>query len=366
MIALMVKTGAERAMTGDAHELRDRLNQLTLARGAVRWLAGEADAEALRALIRACYGESYSYRQLYAPGEVEAAWSSGALMSLGYSVGGRLLGHTGLWCGGLADGEVESGMTMVRPGEAFTQRLDFVGLWRQIFEALRPDVGLVLQQTTTLHEVAQRHARAVMQARPCGLHPWYVAAERVRRLDDTPQPMHALCMVTTLSPQVAVEPLRVPSGAWGEWLGDVGRGLGLAVREVPPREKTWGWSIDALGVNAALDLRRRALVPVRAEIFDTLDVVDDGLRPRHRLEVMHVEAADPWWVGTAHATLLDAGYAPVGVRLRVGRPHELVYQHLARPEVTAAALADARLSGAEAQRIWHGWRTLCARMSSMM
>ena len=100
----------------------------------VRWL-GPGDGPRLVELVRACYGDTYSYAALYRAEEIEALWARGSLLSLGHvDEGGRLDGHTAFWLKDPTLDHVESGISLVHPEARKGFGVDPVLMWSALLD----------------------------------------------------------------------------------------------------------------------------------------------------------------------------------------------------------------------------------------
>jgi hypothetical protein len=321
----------------------------------VRWL-GAGDGHLLVELVRACYGDTYSYAALYRADELEALWTQGTLLSLGHvDDDGRLDGHTGFWRKDPKGEHVESGVSLVRPSARRGFGVDPARMWQALLERWSTATAFIHQSTTTRHGHAQLHAARHMRARPTGWIFDYALGEVLVGLDEAPSPMHALTMSTALNPSAPM--LAVPEGPWAAWLAALVREVlpAAVVTTVSCSREVGSLAIASIEDNRSLDLRRRVVVGMK-------DTADPGLAASPvRVELMHLpmQAA---LVSAAWASLLDAGYLPVGVRPHQRRTGEIVLQR-----VTAAhageALGSMVLAGARVRRLADEWREACARTS---
>lgn len=313
----------------------------------VRWLIGTADEASLIALLRACYGETYSHRGLYQPGAFQALWSTGALASLGdFDEAGALRGHTGLWFKDSGGDFVESGLSLVAPtSRQVRRRAGEAAVWPWLLQQLAASVELVHQHTTTLHRGAQLYALRYMGARLSGLIPAYAVRERVVGLSESGATMHALMMTTLLRPLPEERrTILVPAGPHAGWLTRLALELGLGAREVP----------RAAPARARLaDLERAAglgLVRQRATV--------DGAEPaaplpeaEARLELVHLPAQQEE-LATLSEPLYQAGYLPVGLRLGVRRSHEILWWRGAPPPGLCRQMSLVRPAWEEIVEAW--------------
>ncbi len=329
----------------------DALSALDTGHG--DWL-DPRDGGALRALLRARYGETYAHRRLYTPGVLEGAWSARALLSLGQRRGDTLDAHTGFWF--MGDGLVESGLTVTRPGLPSTPPVDLDALWSRVLGALSSAGVLALtQRTTTLHPIAQHLALTHMRALPTGLRPNYTRGERITGLDSAPGVMHALSMITTLNAPAGA--VIVPDDAWGGWLADLADPLGLEVSRSPATPSDHALSLTPLADDPSFGARRARV----ALDGDARRITLTPAHPPRRVELRHVPARDVSLVATAHAALLERRFLPVGWRL--GAEPEIIYQLVLAPEETSASMANASLANGSIRALWNTWRTLCAHTS---
>lgn len=341
--------------------LAKRVRSIPPPAPAVRWLQSAQDAEALRNLIRACYGQSYSYADLYRPGRLEEAWSRGTLISLGEFVDdGSLRGHTGFWAKDPSGDALESGLSLVDPKHRRHARANEKRVWNTLREGLAPLVSFVHQQTTTLHPMAQRYALRHMHARPSGLIPLYACGESVLGLEESGADMHALCMTTRLRPHDELAPVSLPRGPWQGWLRSCADGLALHPQEEKPAPDPHnaGPSIETIELNEALGLRRRRVC--HSGPWD--EHVRALVGNRHRVELVHVSAVEG--ITAASAALHSAGFVPCGVHARGGdTSHDIVFVHAPQPARLAKAVRSAKLATPDLQQFWASWCDTCEHTS---
>lgn len=329
---------------------------------AVRWLQSDQDAEALRNLIRACYGQSYSYADLYRPGGLEEAWRSGALISMGEFVDdGSLRGHTGFWAKDPTGDALESGLSLVDPKRRRHARANEKRVWNTLREGLAPLVSFVHQHTTTLHPMAQRYALRHMHARPSGLIPFYACGESVLGLEESGADMHALCMTTLLRPDDELAPLWLPLGPWHGWLSACADALALDRQEDEraPDQHDAAPGIETIELNEALGLRRRRVSHGGLWHQRVTTLHANG---HHRVELVHVSAVEG--ITAASRALHSAGFVPCGVHPRGGgTPHDIVFVHAPHPARLAEAVRSAKLATPDLQQFWATWCEVCERIS---
>lgn len=321
----------------------------------VRWL-GAGDGPRLVELVRACYGESYSYGLLYRAAEIEARWAEGSLLSLGHvDDEGALDGHTGFWRKDPKGEYVESGLSLVRPGARRGFGVDVGPMWRTLLERWSRCAAFIHQNTTTRHPRAQLYAARHLRARPTGWIFDYALGETLVELAEEPAPMHALTMSTVLGPDEAGPELAVPHGPWAGWLATLVHGVLPAASVVPVAcaSELAPLVLEPIEDNQSLGLRRRVVAGLGP-------ATDPEAEPA-RVELVHLPMqAGP--VAAAWASVQARGYVPVGVRLHRRRPCELVLQSLAVAHAREA-LAAMCLAGADAKGLAEGWREACARTS---
>lgn len=321
---------------------------------AARWL-GDADEPALRALLQSCYGDTYAIRSLYQEGYARELWRSGQLLSLGeFDEHGQLRGHTGILFKDHAPAAdfVESGLSFAHPGRRALDASGYAAVWRWLLRQLAEHgVSFLLQQTSTLHALAQRYAQQHLRARPTGLILHYSRGERPRHLTTSAEEMHALVMATVLRPLPQQE-LWLPPGAAGELVAQAALALALprTIHRVPSAPAAASaFTLETLEHSRDLGLRRRRLI--RTGSAAPPGIAPPALMDTARVDLIHVPAtaAD---VTAGAAALRAAGYRPVALRPRAKQPDELVYQHL--PEsaaATRAAVSSMRLYGELAPRL---------------
>jgi len=324
----------------------------------VRWLAA-GDGGLLAELVHACYGDTYSYAALYRAEEIEALWAEGSLLSLGHiDENGRLDGHTGFWRKDPNGEYVESGVSLVHPGARRGFGVDPVQMWQALLERWSLATAFIHQNTTTRHAHAQLHAARHMRARPTGWIFDYALGEALVGLSELPAPMHALTMSTALHPGAPA--LAVPDGPWAAWLAELVHEVlpAAVVTAVPCSPKLGALVLEPIEHNQSLGLCRRVVSGLEASIDGS---ASHAAEPLARVELLHLPL-QPELVSATWASLLGAGYLPVGVRLHQRRTSELVLQRVtaahARESITSMVLAGARV-----RKLADGWLEACARTS---
>lgn len=323
-------------------------------RGGMRQLE-PGDEPAFVDLLRAVYGDTYSYRALYQPGGVTDLLHKGSATLWGdFNEPGELLSHTGfLWKDPRFD-YAESGISL-RGSRAREGTPDAI-VWQRLFEWLHDRCALVHQNTSTWHTLAQRYAERYMRATPTGVIVDYAVEERLVGLPHPTTPMHALTMTTIVRPDRLPPPHRarlVPPGPWGEWAIHTLRALGVTAFEIAQPSATAPRSADAIESNEALSLERRAVA--RGE--------GPPLLPQEGARTDLVHLAFDARMAAFHALERDE-YVPVGVRLHATRPDELVLQRLpgARRRDAITALSRAHLT-ASGRAFVDRWIHTCAQTS---
>lgn len=326
----------------------------------VRWL-GAGDGERLVELVRACYGDTYSYASLYDAAEVEARWAEGSLLSLGHlDEAGRLDGHTGFWRKDPADEHVESGLSLIRPGARRGFAVDPAAMWQALLERWSRFTGLIHQNTTTRHPRAQLYAARHMRARPTGWIFDYALGETLVGLAETPAPMHALTMSTVLRPGVPGPGLAVPQGPWAGWLTELVRGVlpAAVVTSVACSAERVALALAPIEHNPSLALRRQRVVDVAGSPTPTADSPSSAPA---RVVLVHLPMEGPR-VAASWSSLLARGFVPVGVRPHLQRASEIVLQ-ATTIDHAREAIATMSLAGARVRSLADGWLEACAHTS---
>lgn len=318
-----------------------------------RWLTA-SDEPALQALLRARYGDTYAYRNFYAPGGLASLWDSGSLVSLGeYDDDGRLVSHTGLLLHAGRD-YAESGLSLIHPHRRSAMTRDeHVAMWSHVLGELAEHVGHLHQHTSTLHPRAQRYARQYMRAAPVGLVIDYTTGERLIGIDSSDAPMQALAMTTVLRPRVGAAPRHLPDGPWFAWLADICGGLGGGpCLAAPVVDEDVGLVFGTADWNPALQLARRVVVGLGPAT---------SLAPA-RVDLVQLPVGDASLVARGAGVLRRAGYVPVGVR--PGETDDaIVWQHLPDRAAAVASAARAVLAGETIKELFRGWSERCAPTS---
>ncbi len=324
----------------------------------VRWL-GAGDGPRLVELVRACYGETYSYAGLYRAHEIEALWAEGVLLSLGHEDElGQLDGHTGFWRKDPKGEYVESGLSLIRPRARRGFGVDPTAMWRALLERWSQCAAFIHQNTTTRHPRAQLYAARYMRARPTGWVFDYALGERLVELAEDAAPMHALTMSTALHPAGSESgpgpALAVPRGRWADWLAKLLRGV-LPTATVVPVDcsgERASVKLEPIEDNPSLALRRRAVVGLGAVA---------SAMPPARVELVHLPM-QPALVAATWASLEADGHVPVGVRPHARRSCEIVLQRLHLDRAREAA-AEMTLAGSHVRELAREWLEACARTS---
>lgn len=323
----------------------------------VRWL-GAGDGHLLVDLVRACYGDTYSYASLYRADELEALWARGTLLSLGHvDDDGRLDGHTGFWRKDPKGEHVESGVSLVRPSARRGFGVDPARMWQALLERWSTATAFIHQCTTTRHAHAQLHAARHMRARPTGWIFDYALGEVLVGLDEAPAPMHALTMSTALHPGAPA--LAVPEGPWAAWLAALVHEVlpAAVVTAVPCSRERAELALAPIEDNRSLGLRRQVVTGIAAASEPSRRAAASPVR----VELLHLPM-QPALVSAAWASLVGAGYLPVGVRPHQRRSGEIVLQRVTAAHA-GAALGSMVLAGARVRRLAEAWREACARTS---
>jgi hypothetical protein len=345
----------DRAPTAEVEDATLALVRTDLGLPDVRWL-GPGDGPLLAELVRACYGETYSYAALYRAEEIEALWACGVLLSLGHvDEHGRLDGHTAFWRKDPKGDYVESGISLVHPGSRRGFGVDPAAMWQGLLERWTRVTSFIHQSTTTRHGSAQLHAARHMRARATGWIFDYAIDEVLVGLAEAPAPMHALTMSTALGSSAPA--LAVPEGPWAAWLGELVRETQPAavVSAVACSEEIEPLALESIEHNQSLDLRRRVIAGLEAR-------ADPGPEPaRARVDLLHLPM-QPALVSAAWASVLAAGYLPVGVRPHRQRTSEIVLQRVEPPRAREA-ITSMVLAGARVRRLADEWLEACARTS---
>jgi len=322
----------------------------------VRWL-GPGDGALLVDLIRACYGETYSYRELYEPDAIEARWARGELLSLAHvDAQGRLDGHTGFLRKDPKHEYVESALSLIRPGARRGFAVEPGPMWRALLSAWAQEVAFIHQNTTTRHPRAQLYAARYMRARATGWVFDYALAETIVGLAETPAPMHALTMSTVLEPSPLARPLAVPDGPWHTWLARLVRGVlpEATVVPVPCANVREPWVLTSIENNPSLGLRRQG-VESTGEGGGSQDATPS------RVDLVHLPMR-PALVRAAWRGLQAGGYVPVGLRPHRHRDCEIVLQRI-ELERGREALETMVLTGNRVRELASGWLEACTLTS---
>jgi hypothetical protein len=321
----------------------------------VRWL-DSADEPAFRALLSACYGDSYSYRALYQRGGASRLWAEGRLLSFGEFREGVLVGHTGLLFKDPRGEYVESGFSFIHP-EMRGSHANHGATWAHILRLLAERFGFVHQNTTTLHPRAQGYAAHYMKARPVGVIIDYARGELLSGFPTPADAMQALMMTTALQAPGPRKRVFLPAGPFGEWLAAIYASLPVAREIIHTTARPASLlAEEEIEQNEALSLSRVAVIPAapdRAPLFS---------KERGRTDLVHVPTGEESLAAAGFAALFSEGYIPVGIRPHTARPDEVIWQKLPREAAPLAAKwARAKLADEANSRVVQGWIEACAR-----
>lgn len=326
-----------------------------------RWL-DESHDHALRALLLARYGNTYSYQSFYIPGTLTRLWRVGTLSSLGEFDDDTLISHTALIIKPECD-YIESGLSLTHPQRRTAMdRDEHARMWQYVLGKIKGHVAFIHQNTSTLHRMAQRYASRFMLAIPTGLIVHYTQGETLSGMPSSTLPMHALTMTTPLE---ALSPRRryLPAQHWGEWLSSIFEGLAIAplIEKVPLDSTPFpeSFATRPRDWNEELRIERRELV----KAHPTEACAAFSISPRARVDLIHVSTGDAQFVSAAVPLLLGAGYLPTGIRLRWHEPDEMVFQHLPNRHQAASALRAAEVDGMGARSLFKGFIERCERTS---
>lgn len=313
-------------------------------------LTTAADEATFLRLLRRVYGETYSYQELYAPGGFGRMLGSGKVLSFGnFDDDGEMFSHSAFLLKDPLGDYVESGMSFRVPSSRTADKDDEARIWRWLLDQVPPGVGWIHQNTTTAHPLAQRYAWRRMGARPTGFIADYALGERVAGHGEAGA-MQALTMATGLG-SGPVRTALLPESDWTEWITDRLAAFGRPVEVIAPGPLEG--AVATIEENAALGLRRQAVDRREGQKEWAAEA---------RVELLHLpldrrSRSLPEW--------LDRGWLPVGVRLHVRRPDELVLQHLPRSRrgAVVAALGAARWAHPDSEAMVARWSELCPRPS---
>ncbi len=317
----------------------------------IRWLKASDEASLIE-LLQDCYGNSYSYQNLYSAGGFSGLWNAGQLISLGgYDLQGNLYAHTGFWLKDLGQDYLESGLSFVRPRSK--SKIDYPRLWGYLQKILAPHFAFIYQNTTTLHPFAQWHAQRYMAAKPTGLIFFYTEKEKLkgfRRLADT---MHALTMTTCLRTKEKQKSL-VPSGKWGDWLTllikDFDEEMLIEELRLTESSEPEGITLESIEENSSLSLRRRRMKEGSSLIEGLLSI--NRANKSNRVELIHVPQKKNLLAQCG--ALFANDYLPVGFCPHHDSPDELVFQHLPQKNLREER-KKIKCSGPKTRKIVESW-----------
>lgn len=307
-----------------------------------------ADEPAFQRLLTTVYGDSYAYRDLYAPGGYARLLARGDVVSWGdVADDGELHSHTAFLCKDPRQSYVESGLSLRNPSLASNGRTPDHVVWEALLGEARELAPLLHQNTTTQHPLAQRYARRHMRARPTGFIVDYAVGEHIVGMPPPGGPMQALTMTTVLRDDTTARPTRapLPSTPYSNWLSGLLASWGVEAVDAAPSKDAAG--LDPVEWNSAIDLRRRAVSRASRATDAT-----DGRAPR--TDLIHVPCDERL---ATLAELVERDYVPVGVRPQRARPVEVVLQCLphGRRQEARARLRAASLVGDDARALVRAW-----------
>jgi hypothetical protein len=308
----------------------------------------EKDEPAFQRLLRAVYGETYSYRELCTVGGYAALLARGAARCWGdVADDGELHAHTAFLLKDPRGEYTESGMSLRNASLRSPGRSEDGAVWRTLLEDARRHAPLLHQNTTTRHPLAQRYAVRHLGARPTGFILAYTRDEQLIGLPQTGSETHALTMTTVLADRARpIETAALPSSRFAPWLEDLLARWGIRVVRTERVERAF--ALDTLEENASIGLRRRAVSRARPE-EPPADIL---ARRAWRTELIHVPCDERLATGPA----LEAyGYVPVGLRPHARRPSEVIFQQIADRADARERLRHIALVGDDARAIVRGW-----------
>lgn len=306
------------------------------------------DEAVFQRLLTAVYGDTYAYRELYAPGGYAALLSRGDVYAWGdVADDGELHSHTAFLAKDPRGEYVESGLSLRNPALRSDGRTPDDVVWRQLLDHARTLAPLLHQNTTTQHPLAQRYARRYMRARPTGFIADYVDGEHVVGMPRAEGPMQALTMTSVLRDEASTWRGRapMPPTPYARWLGALLGAWGVETSSGAASSEDV--LLETFEHNRAIGLRRRVVARGAAQ-------VPASEHADARTDLVHVPCDDRLAV---LGVLADRGYVPVGVRPHRARPTEVVLQRIepgARERVKAR-LRGAFLVGDEARSLVAGW-----------
>lgn len=290
----------------------------------IRKLTAFDEAQFIK-LLRAVYGDTYSYDILYEPGGYSSLINSEQLTSYGeFDSDNRLLAHTGFWHKEKNSDYVESGSSFRLPaGSSEFKSSSTQAAWREVLHNLSREYTFIHQHCSTLHVLAQRYASQFMNAKPCGFILGYAQDEKIKGVAHCAENMHALMMTSVLRIEPFPEQdIYVPE-LFKSWISTSYQNLNI------PR-KVYGLNsapmiivpeinLDTLESNSYISLLRRRVLKA-PEPTGTIQCSSK------RTDLIHLPLDSPELVSSVVPMLLDLGYLPCGLRPHIQQPDELIFQ----------------------------------------
>ena len=324
-----------------------------------RKLTAEDEGQFIQ-LLRAVYGETYSYHFLYETGGFSSLINEGNLTSYGeFDSHHRLLAHTGFWHKEKNSDHVESGSSFrLAAGSAEFKARRMPANWQDCLAELALEYAFIHQQCSTLHSLAQRYAGKFMHAKPCGVLVDYAQNEKVRGVADCKDRFHALMMTTVLQPHSITEKTVYIPEIFHSWLSCIYENINIPRKVIGIKSANFiEQCIDliTLETNPYISMQRRLLVPGKVVNINNPAIPVSPMRS----DIIHLPIESSSFVNAVLPMLLDLGYMPCGLRPHVSQSDELILQHLTGYKQTIVNINDEMKIADKNTKLWvEQWQRL--------
>lgn len=317
------------------------------------------DASIVIDLIKAVYGNTYSYKDYYSVDYVQKLLAEEKIISFGtFNDLGELAGHTALIAKDTSCEYYESGMSMRHPRRKPVDKLIEAELFEYIFEFASKKAFFIHQNTTTYHAFAQRYARKFMNTKFCGLIHSYAYGEKIQNIQHSQNSMSAIMYTSILSEDPNQQKdIFLPNGIWGEWLKQIIMNLGVSRNLVFCEAKGYNPSetmyLTLIEENKYLDLYRFAICDSDFKQFD----FDPKLESRTLL--IHMPAKEHL-IEKYFLLLLQNNFLPIGIRPHNRRMDEIIFQRISTADLRDK-LDDCKIFWENEKKLLDDWCYSCQK-----
>lgn len=313
------------------------------------------DAPLIVELLRAIYGETYSYSDYYNPSFLEGLLNSESLIAFGvFNEDSELVGHTALITKDISSDYFESGMTMRHPRRKTVCKELEEELFQYIFHLAKEKSYYIHQNTTTYHQFAQATARKYMKTKYCGLTFGYTSGENIRNLEHTNSDMNAVIYTTVLREESPLKDVFLPNGQWGEWLSQIFHNVDSRknIKFCDSLENnTQDMYLTEIEENSHLGLNRFAVCDrdfMQVHFNPNLDV---------KTMLIHLPARKEL-VQKYFNYLIANNFLPIGIRPHHNRWDEIIFQRLNLSD-DLEDISNTKLFWKDERQFFNDWCQLC-------